>query len=158
MIVIKIIAGVISIGLASWWWRLGGDGKPFWRKFGVPLLVLIYGLLATKWWGAPVAAGLVFAGSTLPLSLIGSNMLRWYNLLFDTVIGLLYGLAVAMIAWPNWLAGVGFIGAFVLYMPTAIAIGQMVEMETKQKIEGHAIQEWTTGAVIMGSVFVASFL
>lgn len=96
MIAWKILAGLALTIASSILWRMGGSDKYslWWRRIGVPLAVLSYGIGAGLYWQAILAAGAIFVGSILPITLIGSDVL-WKNVWWVFVLGAFYGLAAA---------------------------------------------------------------
>ena len=71
-----------------------GDSKhaKLWRRVGVPILIMLYGLLKHRWWSI-ASLPLGFGVFCLPITLVGNDIRTdWINYPWLYILGILIGL------------------------------------------------------------------
>ena len=121
-----------------------------WRRLGAPIATLVYGLLMTHWWEAPIAAGLLWVGALLPITLIGNNV--WKNWWWHPIHGLIYGsTALAMSLLSGWLWGLIACGVVAILYATWVLLFSWIG-DRNQSLDWWGVQELFTPATIAGAI------
>lgn len=157
MIAWKIISGLIYTGASGVLWRMGGSESfsLWWRRVGVPLATISYGFGVGLYWQSLIAAGAIFAGSLLPITLIGSHVL-WKNVWWVPILGAIYGLSPFMFSLPSWIIGLVLCFVCSLLYSIYIISSELYRLKTGKDI--WHIQEYASGATIAGLTAIASLL
>lgn len=83
---------IVFIALCAVLNRAGGKFDKRWRRIGLPLLIMLYGLLKHRWWSV-LSLPLGFGVFCLPITLVGDDIkAHWYNWVWVFVLGCLIGL------------------------------------------------------------------
>ena len=150
MIGIYLLAFSIVIAFAALF-RLGGAGTPplgkNWRRLGMPLVLIAWGLLAgVAWYWVLASAALLWLVTILPITLIGSDLddagqLWWWI----HVLGLAYGGSLVPLGlFDRWLAAIlvgvsiGFMYWFLVFL---------------SQLKGGQDTKWNWYEIIFGGVY-----
>jgi len=174
MELIQIIASFMYVVFMMAFWYMGGAGVerwPFnllpppvaqiltdkrWRRYGGPAVTLLFGVVMGHWWQAPIAAALLFVGTILPITLVGSDVLK--NWVWHPIHGLIYGSSVlAMSLLSGWLwgliAAVTVAVLYAIYIITAAWLNKGTQL-----FDSWAVQELLTPATIGGAIITIAWV
>lgn len=101
------LLSLIFIAGMSILWRLGGSVNKKFRRYGAPVLLLIFTMLnGFTWWGCLASAGALCGVTFLPITLIGNDLSKDGQIFWwIPVLGYLHSMTLIPLIISNWLLG-----------------------------------------------------
>lgn len=157
MSVIQIGSGIVCVIASSVMWRMGGaDGfSKNWRRIGVPIITLVYGLIMGLYWQAPLIAFFIWLISILPITLIGSEVIP-KNIAWIICLGTFYGATISISFFPSAFYMLLGAGVYTLVYSTLVLGSEAYRLSTGKDIWW--IQEYLSGGILAALIVGGSYL